>query len=115
MYEWYRLFVYTLLTLCRTLFCLDEANPSVSAIVHQMTDGAQFALHSFGDNSRATVGWHVDPFGHSWVTGGLWAEIGFDAFGINRINYVRLFLRLFRAQLNLSIRRSIWREGKMKN
>ena len=28
--------------------------------------------------------------GHSWVTGGLWAESGFDTFGINRINYMDL-------------------------
>ena len=32
----------------------------------------------------------VDPFGHSWVTGGMWAQSGFDAFGVHRINYLDL-------------------------
>lgn len=68
----------------------DEANPSTSSIIHQMTDGNQFVLNNFGMKSRPTVAWHVDPFGHSWVTGGLWAESGFDAFAVHRINYLDL-------------------------
>ncbi len=53
-----------------------------------MTDGNQFALHAFGSsNGLPKVGWHIDPFGSSYVTGGLWAQIGFDCFGINRINF----------------------------
>jgi len=82
----------------------DEADPIISAIVHQMTDGAQFVLHNFGENARPTVGWHVDPFGHSWVTGGLWAEVGFDCFGINRINYMDLEVR--KANQNLEF---VWK------
>ena len=31
--------------------------------------------------------------GHSWVIGGLWAEIGFDMFAISRINYEYLLER----------------------
>jgi hypothetical protein len=46
----------------------------------------------------------VDPFGHSWVTGGLWAEVGFDCFGINRINYMDLDTR--KANKNLEF---VWK------
>lgn len=68
----------------------DEASPTASAVIHQMTDGNQFILSNLGLKGRPTVAWHVDPFGHSWVTGGLWAQSGFDAFGVHRINYIDL-------------------------
>ena len=42
---------------------------------------------NFGSDANPKVGWHIDPSGHSTVTGGIFAEIGFDAFGINRISY----------------------------
>ena len=68
----------------------DEASPTASAVIHQMTDGNQFILSNLGMKGRPTVAWHVDPFGHSWVTGGMWAQSGFDAFGVHRINYLDL-------------------------
>ena len=68
----------------------DEAAPTMSQEIRQMTDGAQFSLYNFGENARAKVGWHIDPFGSSFVTAGLWSQIGFDTFGINRINYLDL-------------------------
>ena len=39
----------------------DEANPSASAIIRQMTDGHQFILREFGYNPRPTTAWHIDP------------------------------------------------------
>eukprot|EP01084_Bolivina_argentea_P075828 137429_1 len=68
----------------------DEANPTTSSIIHQMTDGNQFVLNNFGNAGRPHVAWHVDPFGHSYITAGLWAQAGFDAFGIHRIDYLNL-------------------------
>eukprot|EP01084_Bolivina_argentea_P308711 533899_1 len=65
----------------------DEANPTMSAEIRQMTDGAMFALYNFGQLVAPRVGWHIDPFGSSYVTAGLWSQIGFDTFGINRISY----------------------------
>eukprot|EP00118_Oscarella_pearsei_P004513 m.19488 g.19488 ORF g.19488 m.19488 type:complete len:1215 (+) comp27848_c0_seq1:22-3666(+) len=63
----------------------DEGATTYSADINQMTVGALFAHQSL--NTRPMVGWHVDPFGHSAVTPSLWADIGFNAFGINRIDY----------------------------
>eukprot|EP01084_Bolivina_argentea_P191962 329635_1 len=71
----------------------DEANPTAEAVIHQMTDGNQFILENFGVNGLPTAGWHVDSFGHSWVTGGLWAQGGFDAFAVHRIDYLDLLNR----------------------
>eukprot|EP01052_Picozoa_sp_SAG31_P025823 SAG31_NODE_2290_length_5999_cov_3.229661_3_plen_158_part_00 len=46
----------------------------------------QFLLREFGHEARPTVGWHVDPFGHSASTASLWSSMGFDAFGLERID-----------------------------
>ncbi|ETO19503.1 hypothetical protein RFI_17727, partial [Reticulomyxa filosa] len=66
------------------------ACPTLSSIARQMTDGQQFILGEFGNDGRPSVAWHVDPFGHSYVTGGLWSQVGFDAFAMHRINYREL-------------------------
>jgi hypothetical protein len=36
---------------------------------------------------RPRVGWHIDPFGHSNANQRLFAEMGFDAFFIARLDY----------------------------
>ena len=63
----------------------DEATSNYEDIISQMTLGAKFIYDEFG--IRPTVGWHIDPFGHSSGLAQLFADIGFDAFGINRIHY----------------------------
>ena len=39
----------------------DEANPTTSAVIHQMTDGNQFILSNMGIKGLPSVAWHVDP------------------------------------------------------
>ena len=63
----------------------DEANPDYYAVMNQMTQGHDYLLKTFG--VVPTIGWQIDPFGHSRVTPALFAAIGFDAMVINRINY----------------------------
>jgi hypothetical protein len=65
----------------------DEASPTYSAAINQMTEGHQFVLREFGPLGRASVGWHVDPFGHSASVASLWSGMGFDAFGLERIDW----------------------------
>ena len=36
----------------------DEASPTASAVIHQMTDGNQFILNNLGTAGRPTVAWH---------------------------------------------------------
>lgn len=43
----------------------------------QMTFGHQFLLETFG--VRPTIGWQIDPFGHSASQASLFAQMGFDA------------------------------------
>jgi alpha-amylase/alpha-mannosidase (GH57 family) len=41
----------------------DEAATYYEDIIDQMTVGHQFLLNTFG--VIPTIGWHIDPFGHS--------------------------------------------------
>lgn len=64
----------------------DEACTEYESIIHQLSLGAKFAKEEF--NIRPRVGWHIDPFGHSKQNARIMSEIGYDAFGINRIDYL---------------------------
>lgn len=63
----------------------DEASPTVYAIINQMFVGHQYLLKHFG--VAPTIGWQIDPFGHSLVTPTLYSLFGFDAVVVNRIHY----------------------------
>jgi hypothetical protein len=63
----------------------DEATTDYVSEINQMTEGHQYLEEKFGAKARPTVGWHIDPFGHSAATGSLFSDVGFDAFGLNRI------------------------------
>ena len=66
----------------------DEAAPTYSAAIDQMTEGQQFVLREFGPGkARPRAAWHVDPFGHSAAIASLWHGMGFDVFGLNRIDW----------------------------
>ena len=41
----------------------DEASTHYNAIIDQMSIGLRFIANNFG--VYPTVGWHIDPFGHS--------------------------------------------------
>ncbi len=43
----------------------------------QMTLGHQFLLETFG--VQPTIGWQIDPFGHSASQASLYAQMGMDA------------------------------------
>jgi hypothetical protein len=83
----------------------DEATTHYAGIINQMTEGALFAAEQL--KNRSTVGWHVDPFGHSSSTPTLWADIGFNAFSISRINFLDLSARKQNKKLEF-----VWRGSK---
>ncbi len=68
-------------------------------LVYKMTLGHQFLFDTFG--VRPTIGWQIDPFGHSASQASLFAQMGFDAvsthnkpININRGSAVVSLLRL---------------------
>ena len=63
----------------------DEAGAYYEDIIDQMTIGHQFLLHEF--DYIPTIGWHIDPFGHSQTQAALFSQMGFDAWFFARIDY----------------------------
>ena len=62
----------------------DEATPSFVDIVDQHTMGAEFITREFGSNFNPTIGWQVDPFGHSKFQAEAFAKMGFNAWYFGR-------------------------------
>ena len=61
----------------------DEADTSMRGILNQMTEGLTFLDRVLG--VRPTVGWHIDPFGHSAFTPEFYSLLTYRAFVLNRI------------------------------
>eukprot|EP00771_Trimastix_marina_P004190 gnl/Trimastix_PCT/936.p1 GENE.gnl/Trimastix_PCT/936~~gnl/Trimastix_PCT/936.p1 ORF type:complete len:968 (+),score=289.54 gnl/Trimastix_PCT/936:140-3043(+) len=61
----------------------SEAVCTYNDMINQMTLGHEFLLEHLDVKPR--VAWHIDPFGASSVSPVLFADMGFDAFVINRI------------------------------
>lgn len=72
----------------------DEAATHYVAMVDQTTLGHRLLKDQFGDDGIPTVGWQLDPFGHSSTQAALLsADAGFDALYFGRIDYQDLELR----------------------
>ena len=67
-------------------FCMnDEATTHFEDIIDQMTLGHKFLKDVF--NITVSIGWHLDPFGHSSTQANIFAEMGFDALFFARVDY----------------------------
>ena len=57
-------------------------------MIDQTTLGHQSILAEFGEAANPTIGWQLDPFGHSATQAALLsAEVGFDGLFFGRIDY----------------------------
>ena len=66
----------------------DEAATHYVDMVDQTTLGHRLLKEAFGDDGIVTVGWQLDPFGHSATQAALLsAEAGFDGLFFGRIDY----------------------------
>lgn len=63
----------------------DEAAPNYLDMIDQTTLGHQFLLKEFG--AVPTIGWQIDPFGHSATQATLYALMGMNAWFFGRIDY----------------------------
>ena len=66
----------------------DEATTHYLDMIDQTTLGHQYILNEFGPEANPTVGFQLDPFGHSATQASLLsAGIGFNALFFGRIDY----------------------------
>ncbi|CEM37133.1 unnamed protein product [Vitrella brassicaformis CCMP3155] len=63
----------------------DEAAAHYSDMIQQMTFGHLFLLKTF--RLRPTIGWQIDPFGHSATNAYLSTLMGFDGWFFARMDY----------------------------
>ena len=63
----------------------DEACTHHDDMMNNMMAGHEFFEKTFG--YAATIGWHIDPFGHSNANPRLFADMGFDAWFFARMDY----------------------------
>ena len=62
----------------------DEACPNYNDMIRNFEMGHSWLWEEFG--VTPTIGWQLDPFGHSAANAHIFAELGFDAFVFTRIN-----------------------------
>ena len=63
----------------------DEACTHHDDMMNNMIIGHEFLLKEF--NYVPSIGWHIDPFGHSNANPRLFADMGFDTFIFGRLDY----------------------------
>ncbi|EGR32713.1 hypothetical protein IMG5_073080 [Ichthyophthirius multifiliis] len=80
----------------------DESTPYYEDMIDNMTIGHQWILQTF--NKIPTVGWHVDPFGHSSTNAALFSQMGFNGWWFGRVDYQDKAKRLREKQMEM-----IWR------
>lgn len=65
----------------------DEATTYYQDIIDQQTLGLKFIQAEFGKCARPRAAWQIDPFGHSREQASLFAQFGFDALFLGRVDY----------------------------
>ena len=80
----------------------DEATPTYEDMINNMMHGHQFLKSEFGVVPR--IGWSIDPFGHSSANARLFADMGFDAWYMARLDYQDKDQRLADKSMNF-----LWR------
>ena len=78
----------------------DEASAHYADAIDQSALGHQFITAEFGMDALPTVGWQIDPFGHSSLQASLLGPgIGLSAVFFGRADYADLWRRQSQAQL----------------
>ena len=70
----------------------DEACPIYEDMINNMMHGQQWLLEEFG--VKPTIGWQIDPFGHSNTNGRLFSEMGFNAMFFGRADSMETDIRI---------------------
>ncbi|XP_067673704.1 lysosomal alpha-mannosidase-like [Haliotis asinina] len=65
----------------------DSATTYYDDIINQHTLGFQWIQKELGECAMSNIGWHIDQFGHSREHSSLFAQMGFDAIFLGRIDF----------------------------
>ena len=65
----------------------DEATTYYEDIIDNMSWGHQWIIENFGEKAIPTIGWQIDPFGHSQAMVSLFSQMGFDGWFFGRMDY----------------------------
>jgi len=65
----------------------DEAVTHYASIIDNMETGLNWLVDNLGSCAVPSIGWQIDPFGHSKEQARLFAEIGFEGLFFARIDY----------------------------
>ena len=80
----------------------DEAAAHYIDMIDQTTLGHMFIKEQFGEEHIPTIGWQIDPFGHSATQAALMsAAVGFDGLFFGRIDYQDRTTRLLKKELEM--------------
>ncbi|XP_017042925.2 lysosomal alpha-mannosidase [Drosophila ficusphila] len=66
----------------------DEATVHYQSVIDQFNLGLKYLKDNFGDCGRPTIGWQIDPFGHSREMASIFAQMGFNGEFFARMDYV---------------------------
>ncbi|XP_076655119.1 lysosomal alpha-mannosidase II isoform X1 [Halictus rubicundus] len=65
----------------------DEAVTHYQSLVDQYTWGFRRLYDEFGTCAKPSIGWQIDPFGHSREQASIFSQLGFDGLFLGRIDY----------------------------
>ncbi|XP_016973536.2 lysosomal alpha-mannosidase [Drosophila rhopaloa] len=66
----------------------DEATVHYQSVIDQFNLGLKYLNDIFGDCGRPTIGWQIDPFGHSREMASIFAQMGYNGEFFARMDYV---------------------------
>ncbi|KAI8041890.1 hypothetical protein M5D96_003185, partial [Drosophila gunungcola] len=66
----------------------DEATVNYQSVIDQFNLGLRYLKDIFGDCGRPSIGWQIDPFGHSREMASIFAQMGYNGEFFARMDYV---------------------------
>jgi alpha-mannosidase len=63
----------------------DESTPNYEDMINNFFMGHQWLKKEF--NVSPTIGWNIDPFGHTQSNAALFHDLGFEALFFARMNF----------------------------
>ncbi|KMY89554.1 lysosomal alpha-mannosidase [Drosophila simulans] len=89
----------------------DEATVHYQSVIDQFNLGLRYLKDTFGECGRPTVGWQIDPFGHSREMASMFAQMAFNGEFFARMDYVDKKQRMLDLEMEM-----IWQSSEfLKN